>query len=443
LRVLFPHQNMVGPSQAGNARGARTAAALLEAGCAVDVVAADRTYLGVPVDRPKSAVEGRLRIERVHLPACASKAGSYAAFQAGVLSRRLPRPDVVLATTPPLPSVAVAMGLAARWRVPLVLEVRDLWPAFLVEGGLLQNALVIRGLEVLELTGLSMAAGVVSVTPGFLPYFRALGVREVLVAVSGLDPSFARPRNAQPGPGFRAIYTGSLNEAYGVGVLAGVARAGAVGGWSVVVTGAGRQESAVRAVPGLQFHGSLPRDKLPPLLHQAHAGINIHAPWPLLATTLTGKLFDYMAAGLPVVEAAGGAMGALVDYLGAGLRCEHGPGALAEAIAWMQSHPEAREEMGAAGAAAASGPLSADAQARRMAQAVVGWAKTGEPVTPGRLARGVVEAARKVARHEPATAIAEAFEGQPSRVAEQVTRHWLDGLEQLAPGPAMAIPSIL
>jgi hypothetical protein len=58
MRVLFAHQNLVGPGQTGNARGARTIAALLEAGCEVNVVAADRTYLGIPVQGPRFAEDG-------------------------------------------------------------------------------------------------------------------------------------------------------------------------------------------------------------------------------------------------------------------------------------------------------------------------------------------------------------------------------------------------
>lgn len=443
MRVLFPHQNLVGPRQTGNARGARTIAALLEAGCEVNVVAADRTYLGVPVQGPRWAEEGGLRLDRVHLPPDATRGRSYAAFQAGVLARQLPRPDVLLATTPPLPGVSVALALAARWRVPLVLEVRDLWPAFLVEGGLLRNGAMIRSMQLLELTALSAAAGVISVSPGFGPYLRIVRKHEPFVAVSGLDPSFVRPPAAKRGAGFRIAYTGSLHEVYGVGLLAEVAEAGGGFGWSVVVAGAGRQAAAVQNAQGVEFHGPLPRAQVPALLHAAHAGMNIHAPWPLLATTLTGKLFDYLAAGLPVLEAAGGAMGALVDHLGAGVRCRAGEAGVVEAARWLQHNPRDAERMGAAGAAALAGPLCADVQARRMARAVIDWARNAEPLTSRRLVRIAAEAACRVIRGDPARALQEAYRGTPAEVAERATRGWLQHLEPSTPQPPLAIPRIL
>src|SRR5215207_679264 len=40
----------------------------------------------------------------------------------------LPRPDVILASSPPLPVAAAAAGLARRHRSPWVMDVRDLWP---------------------------------------------------------------------------------------------------------------------------------------------------------------------------------------------------------------------------------------------------------------------------------------------------------------------------
>jgi glycosyltransferase involved in cell wall biosynthesis len=443
MRVLFPHQNLVGPGQTGNSRGSRTIAALLEAGCEVNVVAADRTYLGVPVEGPRFAEEGGLSLHRVHLPPDATRGRSYSTFQAGVLARKLPKPDVVLATTPPLPGVSVALALAARWSVPLVLEVRDLWPAFLVEGGLLRNGAIIGSMQLLELTALSAAAGVISVSPGFVPYLRMLRKLEPLVAVSGLDPSFVRPPAAKRGAGFRIAYTGSLHEVYGVGLLAEVAEAGAGSGWSVVVAGAGRQAAAVQQAPGVEFHGPLPRAQVPALLHAAHAGINIHAPWPLLATTLTGKLFDYLAAGLPVLDAASGAMGAVVDHLGAGMRCRAGRAGVVEAARWLQHNPRDAERMGAAGAAALAGPLCADVQARRMAEAVIDWARNAEPLTSRRLLRSVAEAACGVMRGTPARALQEAYRGTPAEVAERATRSWLQGLEPLMPQPPLTIPRIL
>jgi glycosyltransferase involved in cell wall biosynthesis len=298
-------------------------------------------------------------------------------------------------------------------------------------------------MQLLELTALAAAAGVISASPGFVPYLRILRKHEPFVAVSGLDPSFVRPPAVDRGAGFRLAYAGSLHEAYGVGLLAEVAEAGARSGWNVVVAGAGRQAAAVQHAPGVEFHGPLPRDRVPALLHTAHAGINIHAPWPLLATTLTGKLFDYLAAGLPVLEAASGAMAALIDHLGAGVRCQAGGAGVVEAASWLQHNPRDAERMGAAGAAALEGPLSADVQARRMARAVIDWARDAEPLTSRRLLMRVAEAARGVVRGEPARALQAAYPGTPAEVAERATRSWLQGLEPLGPALPLTIPRIL
>ena len=52
---------------------------------------------------------------------------------------RGPRPDVVYATSPPLTIAVPALAAAARWRAPLVFEVRDLWPEAPIQMGALAN----------------------------------------------------------------------------------------------------------------------------------------------------------------------------------------------------------------------------------------------------------------------------------------------------------------
>ena len=60
------------------------------------------------------------------------------------------RPDVVLASSPPLSVAAVGLLLAARFRAPLVLDVRDLWPQAALALGEVQPGRVVAAAERLE-----------------------------------------------------------------------------------------------------------------------------------------------------------------------------------------------------------------------------------------------------------------------------------------------------
>jgi glycosyltransferase involved in cell wall biosynthesis len=64
--------------------------------------------------------------------------------------RALPRPDVVVGSTPHLFAAWAAYRLARRYQVPFVLEVRDLWPEFAIDMGVLTNPILIRTSRWLE-----------------------------------------------------------------------------------------------------------------------------------------------------------------------------------------------------------------------------------------------------------------------------------------------------
>ena len=52
-------------------------------------------------------------------------------------------PDVVIATSPPLHVGIPGLLASWRWRIPLVFEVRDLWPESAIEVGVLKNRFLI------------------------------------------------------------------------------------------------------------------------------------------------------------------------------------------------------------------------------------------------------------------------------------------------------------
>ena len=58
---------------------------------------------------------------------------------AKIQGRRLPRPDLVIAVTPPLPVVLPALSLCKHYDVPLFLEVGERWPRTLEQRGTLRN----------------------------------------------------------------------------------------------------------------------------------------------------------------------------------------------------------------------------------------------------------------------------------------------------------------
>ena len=71
-----------------------------------------------------------------------SRLASYGTFAwwSAVAGARAPRPDVVVASSPSLPSAAAAASLARARGARFVLEVRDLWPDSAIAMGLVATA---------------------------------------------------------------------------------------------------------------------------------------------------------------------------------------------------------------------------------------------------------------------------------------------------------------
>ena len=64
--------------------------------------------------------------------------------------KQLPPPDVVLTVSPPLTAALPAMNLSKSFNVPLVAEIRELWPDGPVQRGTMKNGLVIKAARKLE-----------------------------------------------------------------------------------------------------------------------------------------------------------------------------------------------------------------------------------------------------------------------------------------------------
>ncbi|HET9796318.1 MAG TPA: glycosyltransferase [Thermoanaerobaculia bacterium] len=141
------------------------------------------------------------------------------------------------------------------------------------------------------------------------------GLREELAAErpdavylpNGVDSAaFARPRGVPPGPGERprAIYAGALARWFDFEVLAAVARA--LPGWDFRLYGEeldgawGR--SAAAGLPNVVFLGARAHAEIPRLLSEANVAIIPFVVSPVTAFVSPIKLYEYFAAGKPVVS---------------------------------------------------------------------------------------------------------------------------------------------
>ena len=285
------------------------------------------------------------------------------------------RPDVVIATSPqPFCAWAGVLVGAARRR-PLLLEIRDLWPASVAAVGAVRWRPALWLLECLERLTYAAAAHVVTVGDGYRRGLLERGVdpARVSVVMNGVDTELFRPR--PPDPAYKArlgvadrfvvAWCGAIGLAHGLEVvLRAAARLIERGRRDVVflLAGDGARRDALHAAAAEQrldnvvFAGRLDRREVPGVLSCADAFLVHLRAAPVFATVMPSKVFEGAAMALPLVLGVRGFARRFVEEAGCGLCIEpEDDGALVEAVLRLAGDPALRRRLGEAGRAHVAG----------------------------------------------------------------------------------------
>jgi glycosyltransferase involved in cell wall biosynthesis len=319
-----------------------------------------------------TSVDGPITVHRLWVATSPTKTTArrlafYGTFAAGALGTLLtiPRLDVVLATSPPLPG-AWAGAAAARWRrVPFVLDVRDLWPAAAAALGELANARALRLFERGERWIYQMAAAVTATTQPFCRHIDAVAGRQKAVHLpnGALDSLLALPAREPASGDFVVGYAGNMGIAQGLGIVLDAAaqlRDRGIRDVRFSLVGSGpmaaslKAESQRRGLDNVTFADPVEVDHVGPFLQSAHALLVPLRDHPLLEDFIPSKLYDAMAVGRPAIVAAGREAAAIVDVTGCGVVVPPEDGAaLAAAAEALARDPDRASRLGAAGRRAA------------------------------------------------------------------------------------------
>ncbi|MEH2085827.1 glycosyltransferase family 4 protein [Nostoc sp.] len=117
------------------------------------------------------------------------------------------RPDVILSTSPSLPSCVPVALLGWLRACPVILNLQDILPEAAVHVGLLKNKLLIRLFTLLEKFAYSSASKISVIADGFVDNLRAKGVEaEKIVQIPNwVDVNFIRPLPKEDNP-FRTAH---------------------------------------------------------------------------------------------------------------------------------------------------------------------------------------------------------------------------------------------
>ncbi|MGO9483959.1 MAG: glycosyltransferase family 4 protein [Rhodomicrobium sp.] len=281
---------------------------------------------------------------------------------------RLPRPDIIVSTSPQFFCGLAGYALKLMQRRPWVLEIRDIWPESIVAVGAMRKGAITRTLECLEAFAYRRADKIVAVTGSFVPHIaeRCQGTAKIAVIKNGADLSLYQ-RGADAGAikrrfGFEgrfvAAYAGTHGMAHGLDTVldaAALLRGDPRFGFLLIGDGAERARLVERArsmnLDNLHIVGQLPKSEMPAIWAATDASMILLRKSETFTKVLPSKMFEAMAMACPIVLGVEGEAKALLEEAGAGIAIEpENAHELAAAVVRLAGDPALCAQLGRQGA---------------------------------------------------------------------------------------------
>lgn len=348
MKLLYIHQHFATPKGAAGVRSYQMARRMVERGHQVTMLCGrgvdGQSGLDAPFCRGirRGQVEGidiiEVDLSYSNRDGFFRRTKTFLSFMVRTSRLVLTEPfDLVVATTTPL-TVGLP-GILGRWlrRKPFVFEVRDLWPELPRAMGVIRNPVVLWAMGVLEWASYRSAHRLIGLSPGIVAGIEHRGVsRDVIAMVpNGCDLEiFAAPGHSWQPPGvashqFLAVFAGAHGLANGLDAVLDAAatlkRAGR-NDICIALIGNGMLKDALKKraqaeeLDNVIFLDPVRKTELVGLFRRANVGLQVLADIPAFYFgTSPNKFFDYIAAGLPVINNYPGWLAGIIEEAGCGI----------------------------------------------------------------------------------------------------------------------------
>ncbi len=376
MHVLLIHQVFASPSEAGGTRHFELLSRLVKSGHQATVVASNLSYLSGASIVGESKWIAEQDIEGIRVLRAYTYPSLHRSFVWRVISFlsfmvtavwagwKAGKVDVVMGTSPPLTQPLSAWAIAVLRRRPFLLEIRDLWPEFAIDMGVLRNPVLIWIARRLEMFLYRRATHLLVNSPAYRDYLISKGMapQKVSLIANGVDPTLFDP--AAKGQGVRdefrldnkfvVTYAGAIGMANDIGTILNAAELlRDKSEIHFLLAGDGKERTNMqtqalqRGLNNITFTGALPKGRMPDVLAASDVCVATLQNIPMFTTTYPNKIFDYMAAGRPTVLAIDGVIREVVEVAGGGIFVQPGdPQALAAAVGTLYADRNAAREMG-------------------------------------------------------------------------------------------------
>ena len=374
MHILLIHQAFASLEEGGGTRHFEMARFLVQSGHRVTIIASPISYLSGKANSkirwkeienfgPNITVIRAFTYKTLHRSFLHRLVNFFSfMFSSFLIGLQIAEVDLVWGTSPPIFQSATAWALSKFKRVPFLFEVRDLWPRFAVDIGVLKNRWIISASEWLERFLYTHSNLTVVNSPGFIDHVKQNGAKAVELVPNGVDTKMFDPNNK--GETFRekyhlqerfiVLYAGAHGMANDLETLLDAAyllRSNQ--NIAFIMIGDGKDKSKLlqkaqeMRLNNVLFLPVIPKTEIPEALAAANACIAILKPIESFKTTYPNKVFDYMAAGRPIILAIDGVIRDVVETARAGIAVQPGnPQEIAEAVNTLLNNPAESVLMG-------------------------------------------------------------------------------------------------
>jgi len=346
MRILYLHQYFNTPAMSGGTRSYEMARRLVAWGHEVHLLTSQRNPDRIGqgwFQTDESGIHVHwLSVPYANTMSYRDRIRAFFKFALGAARKAAALPaDIVFATSTPLTIALPAVYAARRHKVPMVFEVRDLWPELPIAVGALRGKPVIWAARWLERWAYRNSARIVALSPGMKAGIVRTGypVEKVQVIPNSADLEFFTvPLTA--GQEFRQrfewlrdrpliVYTGTLGLINGVDYLARLAATmhSQMPEARFVVVGEGKEKAKICQIArdldvldqNFFVFDALPKAEIPVVLAAADIATSTVIDLQTLWANSANKFFDALASGTPVAINYRGWQAELLEETGAGL----------------------------------------------------------------------------------------------------------------------------
>ncbi len=351
MHILYLHQYFVTPESSGGTRSYEFARRLVGRGHKVTLITSQamlseawRTS-GSTLRRPLEGIDVVvIQVPYSNHMAFSERIQAFLKFAGWAGWEVMKHPgDLIFATSTPLTIALPGLLGSLFHRIPLVFEVRDLWPSLPIAIGALKNPLLRRAAQALEWMAYQGAEHVVALSEGMAEGVRRRGIPQERVTVIpngadlqvfGVSKEVGRAFRERHLPWLKehqplVVYAGTFGIINGVGWMVELAAAMASRAPEVrfLMVGGGVEGEKVLALArekgvlekNLWILPSLSKGEMPGLMSAATLCSSWVIPQPAFWNNSANKFFDALAAGRPVAINHEGWQADLLRETGAGV----------------------------------------------------------------------------------------------------------------------------